>query len=86
MNKLFVGNLDDATSSADLQHLFGEHGQLVSAVVISDRYTGNSRGFGFVEYASADAAERAMSSLNGADLHGRALLVSTARERTGSQR
>jgi RNA recognition motif-containing protein len=92
MNKLFVGNLDDSTSSADLPHVFGEHGQLVSAVVISDRYTGNSRGFGFVEYASGDCllfqqhAERAMSSLNGVDLHGRALLVSVARERTGSQR
>jgi len=87
MNKLFVGNLDDSTSSADLQNVFGEHGQLVSAVVISDRYTGNSRGFGFVEYASGDSAERAMTSLNGVDLHGRALLVSVARERTsGSQR
>ena len=82
MNKLFVGNLDDSTSSADLENVFGEHGQLVSAVVISDRYTGNSRGFGFVEYANGDAAERAMSSLNGMDLHGRALLVSAARERT----
>ena len=48
MNKLFVGNLDDSTSSTDLERLFGEHGQLVSAVVISDRFTGNSRGFGFV--------------------------------------
>ncbi|HEY6727858.1 MAG TPA: RNA-binding protein [Polyangiaceae bacterium] len=87
MNKLFVGNLDDSTSAADLERIFGEHGSLVSAVVISDRYTGNSRGFGFVEYASGDAAERAVSSLNGADLRGRALVVSVARDRkSGSRR
>jgi RNA recognition motif-containing protein len=87
MNKLFVGNLDDATSSTDLERIFGEHGQLVSAVVISDRFTGNSRGFGFVEYASGDSAERAVSSLNGSDLRGRALVVSVARDRKpGSRR
>ena len=87
MNKLFVGNLDDSTSSADLERVFGEHGQLVSAVVVSDRYTGNSRGFGFVEYTSGDAAERAVSSLNGSDLGGRALVVSVARDRKpGSRR
>lgn len=87
MNKLFVGNLDDATSSADLERVFGAHGQVLSAVVISDRFTGNSRGFGFVEYAGGDSAERAVSSLNGADLRGRALVVSVARDRRpGSRR
>jgi len=87
MNKLFVGNLDGTTSSADLERVFGEYGQIVSAVVVSDRYTGNSRGFGFVEYVSGDAGDRALSSLNGADLHGRALLVSVARDRKpGSRR
>ena len=87
MNKLFVGNLDDSTSSADLERLFGEHGQLISAVVISDRFTGNSRGFGFVEYVNGDAADRAVTSLNGSDLRGRALVVSVARDRKpGSRR
>jgi len=87
MNKLFVGNLDNSTSSGDLERIFGEHGQLISAVVISDRVTGNSRGFGFVEYVNGDAAQRAVSSLNGTDLRGRALVVSVARDRTlGSRR
>lgn len=82
MNKLFVGNLAHSTSSADLARIFGEHGRVVSAVVVSDRHTGNSRGFGFVEYVNPDAVARAMNSVNGADLHGRALFVSVARERS----
>ncbi len=85
-NKVFVGNLDFSTSSADLEQLFGEHGQVVSATVISDRETGNSRGFGFVEYASGDAAERAISSLHGVTLRGRPLQVSEARERGAGSR
>lgn len=84
--KLFIGNLDFTTSSSDLERVFGEHGRVISALVISDRETGNSRGFGFVEYASGDDAERAIGSLNGSDLRGRAMQVSVARERRADAR
>ncbi len=85
-NKVFVGNLDFSTSSSDLEQVFGECGQLVSATVIADRDTGNSRGFGFVEFASGESVEKAIGSLNGVNLRGRAMQVSVARERQAGGR
>jgi cold-inducible RNA-binding protein len=81
--KLFVGNLSYDTTSEDLKDLFSQKGTCESASVITDRTTGRSRGFGFVEMASQSEAERAMSELNGHELQGRKLTVSEARERTG---
>ena len=81
--KLYVGNLAFATTSADLEQLFAEVGTCESASVITDRATGRSRGFGFVEMASDSEAEKAIAELNGRDLQGRKLNVSEARERTG---
>ena len=81
--KLFVGNLSFDTTSADLEAFFAEAGTCESATVITDRATGRSRGFGFVEMSSASEAEAAINSLNGKQLQGRTINVSEARERTG---
>jgi RNA recognition motif-containing protein len=81
--KLFVGNLSFDTTSADLEALFAEAGTCESAAVITDRGTGRSRGFGFVEMSSDAEAERAIAELNGRELQGRKLNVSEARERAG---
>ncbi len=81
--KLFVGNLSFSTTSADLESLFAQAGTCESASVITDRATGRSRGFGFVEMSSASEAETAISTLNGTELQGRKLNVSEARERSG---
>jgi cold-inducible RNA-binding protein len=80
--KLYVGNLAFETTSAELETLFSEVGTCESASVITDRATGRSRGFGFVEMSSPGEAEKAIAELNGRDLQGRKLNVSEARERT----
>jgi len=79
--KLFVGNLSFTTTSADLEALFTQIGTCESATVVTDRETGRSRGFGFVEMSSASDAERAIAELNGRDVGGRQINVSEARER-----
>jgi RNA recognition motif-containing protein len=81
--KIFVGNLSFETTNADLEALFAEVGTCDSASVITDRATGRSRGFGFVEMSSAGEAAKAIAALNGRELHGRTLNVSEARERSG---
>lgn len=79
---IYVGNLPFSTSSPDLEQLFAEYGEVDRAQVISDRETGRSRGFGFVEMASAEEAEKAIEELDGADFGGRQLKVNVARERS----
>jgi RNA recognition motif-containing protein len=79
--KLFVGNLSWGTNDGSLQTLFSSVGTVVSAQVITDRYTGKSRGFGFVEMSSDEEAEKAKTELNGKDLDGRQITVNEARER-----
>ncbi|MGB5168524.1 MAG: RNA-binding protein [Acidimicrobiia bacterium] len=81
-SNLYVGNLTFNTTTADLETLFGQHGDVKKAQVISDRDTGRSRGFGFVEMASQEGADSAISALNGTDLDGRDLTVSIAKERS----
>jgi RNA recognition motif-containing protein len=81
-NNLFVGNLTYSVSNTDLETLFGQYGQVTSAQVITDRETGRSRGFGFVEMASAEDANAAIEALNGKDHDGRSLTVNIARERS----
>jgi RNA recognition motif-containing protein len=81
-NNLFVGNLTYSTSNADLESLFSQYGEVTRAQVITDRETGRSRGFGFVEMASAEEANAAIEALNGKDHDGRNLTVNIARERS----
>jgi RNA recognition motif-containing protein len=79
--KIFIGNLSFDTTSAELESLFSEVGQCDSATVVTDRDTGRSRGFGFVEMSSAAEAQQAITTLNGRELQGRTLNVSEAKER-----
>ncbi|NRA04134.1 MAG: RNA-binding protein [Myxococcales bacterium] len=81
MKKLYVGNLPWSTTEADLQGMFTEYGKVASAAVITDRETGRSRGFGFVELEDDAEAARAISDLNGKDMEGRPLRVDEAQER-----
>lgn len=81
MTKLFVGSLAYSTTSQELQSLFEPFGQVLSATVITDKFTGQSRGFGFVEMASDDEAKKAIEALNGSDVNGRNIAVSVAKPR-----
>src|SRR5437763_1853855 len=86
MKNLFVGNMNFQTTESDLRALFEPFGEIVRIQVMTDRDTGRSRGFGFVEMADDDAAAKAIESLNGKELDGRALNVNEARpkpERSG---
>ena len=80
-NKLYVGGLPYATTEDDLEELFSAHGTVESARVITDRMTGRSKGFGFVEMSSQEEAEAAAEKLNNSDLEGRTLVVNEARPR-----
>lgn len=78
---MYVSNLGFQTSDADLKKLFEQFGVVSSAKVITDRETGKSRGFGFVEMASNEEASQAMQKLNGKEVEGRSISVSIAREK-----
>src|SRR5712691_6345113 len=84
--KLFVGGLSFTTSNDSLRAAFARHGVVVSAAVMTDRETGRSRGFGFVEMATTEEAERALGGLNGANLDGRAIRVDKATPRGSGPR
>ena len=79
MTNIFVGNLSYQASQADLQNAFSQFGNVERVNVVTDRETGQPRGFAFVEMTDAEAAQNAISSLNGAELHGRAMNVNEAR-------
>jgi cold-inducible RNA-binding protein len=79
--RLYVGNLPYNTSDSELEALFETYGSVQSAQVIVDRDTGRSKGFGFVEMSSDDAAQAAIDALNGHDINGRELTVNEARPR-----
>jgi RNA recognition motif-containing protein len=80
--RLYVGNLAWGVTDQDLQEAFGEAGKVESSQVIIDRATNRSRGFGFVEMATDEAADDAIKKLNGRDLKGRAIRVNEAQART----
>ena len=79
--KLYVGNLSFGTSSTDLENLFGQVGTVESASVVSDRDTGRSRGFGFVEMSTKEEGNAAIAEFNGKEIDGRSLTVNEARPR-----
>ena len=79
---LYVGNLSYDMSEENLRSEFAEYGEVQSAKIITDKFTGRSRGFGFVEMNSDDEGKKAMEELNGKDIEGRELVVNEARPRT----
>ena len=78
-NKLYIGNLPYSTTSEELQQTFSEAGQVSEAVVMMDKMTGRSRGFGFVTMADDAGAQKAIEMFNGKDMGGRAIVVNEAR-------
>jgi RNA recognition motif-containing protein len=86
LKNIFVGNLDFNTSEEELRQTFESYGQVDRVSIMTDRETGRSRGFGFVEMTNAEDGEKAIAALNGAQLGGRTLNVNEARpkaERSG---
>ena len=81
-NKLYVGGLPYAVTDEKLQEIFSVHGTVESARVIADKFTGQSRGFGFVEMSSGSEASAAISGLNGTQYDGRTLVVNEAKPQT----
>jgi len=79
---IYVGNLSFETTEEDVREAFEPFGQVESVKLITDKYSGGSRGFGFVEMPSKDEAQSAISGLNGKELKGRALNVNEARPRS----
>ena len=81
-NNLYVRNLTFNTNSSDLESLYAAHGEVSKAQVITDRDSGRSRAFGFVEMATAEGAQAAIGALNGQNVDGRQLAVNVAKERS----
>jgi len=82
---IYVGNLSFETGEEDLRKAFEGFGQVTSINIIKDRFSGESRGFGFVEMSNDDEAQAAMSGLNGTEIHGRSLNVNQARPRAAER-
>ncbi len=82
MKKLFVGNIPHSTTEAELRTLFEPHGAIEQVSIVTDRDTGRSRGFAFVEMTDSAEAEKAIAALNGKELGGRALNINEARPKT----
>ena len=82
--KLFIGNLEYTVTSDDLREAFSQAGTVADAVVITDKMSGRSRGFGFVEMSSEDEAKAAIEKLNGSELKGRKINVNEARPQENS--
>jgi RNA recognition motif-containing protein len=83
---IYVGNISRDVSEAELREAFTAFGAIQSVAIIKDKYSGESRGFGFVEMPNKDEADKAVAELNGKDLKGRALTVNEARPRTDRPR
>jgi RNA recognition motif-containing protein len=83
---IYVGNLSFDVSQDELQQAFAAHGEVASASIIEDKYTGKSRGFGFVEMPKSDEARVAIEQMNGVDLKGRQLNVNEAKPRNDRPR
>lgn len=77
--KLFIGNIDWGTTDEQLQELFAQHGELEEAIIIKDKFSNRSKGFGFVTFVNDEDADKAIAELNEYDLNGRNLVVNEAR-------
>src|SRR5690349_14017467 len=80
--RIYVGGLPYAADDQQLENLFGEYGQVVEVHIVADRYTGQAKGFAFVEMGTDEEAQKAIEALNGSQMDGRTLTVNEARERT----
>jgi len=78
---IFVGNLNYSITEDDMREIFEEYGELTSVKLITDKFTGRSKGFGFVEMADADEAKKAIEELNGAEVEGRSMVVNESIEK-----
>ncbi|MHB8054382.1 MAG: RNA recognition motif domain-containing protein [Candidatus Aminicenantales bacterium] len=83
---IYVGNLSFSVSETDLREAFAAYGQVSTASIIKDKFSGESRGFGFVEMPTKEEAEKAIAALNGKDLKGRTMTVNEAKPRTDRPR
>src|ERR1700758_1197302 len=86
MKNLYVGNLPHSTTETELRSLFETHGAVEQVTLVTDRDTGRSRGFGFVEMTNAGEAEKAIAALNGSDLGGRTLTINEAKPKSDRPR
>lgn len=77
--KLFVGNLDWGTTDEELQSLFAQYGEVEEAIILKDKFSGRSRGFGFVTYVNDEDADKAVEALNETDFKGRNIVVNEAK-------
>jgi RNA recognition motif-containing protein len=82
MKNLYVGNLPHSTTEAELRNIFEPYGAVEKITLVTDRDTGRSRGFGFVEMSDASEAEKAIAALNGTDLGGRTLTINEAKPKS----
>jgi len=83
---IYVGNLSFSVTETDLREAFAAYGQVATASIIKDKFSGESRGFGFVEMPTKEEAEKAITALNGKDLKGRTMTVNEAKPRTDRPR
>ena len=86
MKNLYVGNLPHSTTEAELRNVFEPHGAVEKVTLVTDRDTGRSRGFAFVEMTNASEADKAIAALNGTDLGGRPLTINEAKPKTDRPR
>jgi RNA recognition motif-containing protein len=84
-NRLYVGNLSFNTSSDSVRHAFSQYGDVTDVHLVTDRQTGQPRGFGFVTMGTTQAAQAAITAMNGSSLDGRDLRVNEAEERQGGE-
>ena len=82
MKSVYVGNLPHTTTETEVRDLFEAHGAVEKITLVTDRDTGRSRGFGFVEMTNAGEADKAIAALNGTDLGGRALIINEAKPKS----
>jgi len=82
MKNLYVGNLPHSTTEGELRTIFESHGPVEKITLVTDRETGHSRGFGFIEMTNAPEADKAIAALNGTDLGGRTLTINEAKPKT----
>jgi cold-inducible RNA-binding protein len=86
MKNLYVGNLPHSTTEAELRTVFQVYGEVEKVSIVTDRETGRARGFGFVEMANTEEAEKAIAALNGSELGGRTLTINEAKPKTDRPR